>query len=294
MASATHKRFCVLQITPHLPNLNHVKFFKDKKDSDFYFVTYEKENSEALKYCPNTVWSETRNTLAEIVPKNYDYYVFMDHDMELDPQSNLDPYEQVLEDLGLNPAVLTYYPGHGLDNPIAQDIKYLKSRDYSCIPFTHNGIKIVHKSLLNWFFPMFVKHRTDTDACHMFNIQEIPFLKNVICSHKMVHHNAPTQSKEGQVYNRNPGYAKSKMDEMWMYIMPAFKHMKILDTYSLNPHHKNDSLLIKRVFVDIFKTRDITPEPSPPDVNYFQLTQIEHCFDLSHEYFMTKIKERGD
>ena len=63
------KRFCVLQITPEIPNEEHVRLFDDKEDSDFYFVVYEKENDRALKFCPNTVWSETRNTLAKLVPK---------------------------------------------------------------------------------------------------------------------------------------------------------------------------------------------------------------------------------
>jgi len=184
--------------------------------------------------------------------------------------------------------VLTYYPGRNLHTPYASDIAYLKSREYSCIPFTHNGIKIVHHSLLKWFFPLFTKFRVDIDACHMFNIQEIPFLKNVVCSHNMVHHNNPTKSKNEQVYNKNPNLAKLKMDEMWKYIMPSFKHMRIVDMYARTPHERYDSLTIKNAFVDIFKDKNIIPEKSSDDVDYFEIDKLENCFDLNHEYFSNK------
>ena len=278
MTSNFGKRFCVLQVTPESPNIDHHKLFFNRDQSDFYFVTYKEENPAAIKFCPNTVWSETRNTLAELVPKTYDYYMFMDHDMELDPQGNLDPYHQVLEDLNLNPAVLTYYPGRGLDNPIAKDITYLKSRDYSCIPFTHNGIKIVHKSLINWFFPMFVKHRTDTDACHMFNIQEIPFLRDVVCSHKMVHHNDPIETASDQIYNSNGAFAKQKMDEMWKEISPHYKRLNLLREGNYNI---DDSLSIKNFFVSLFKEKNIEPSKNTSDVNYFDEEKISRFFDIN-------------
>ena len=69
-----NKRFCVLQVTPKEPNPEHVKLFYNREHSDFYFVTFGEENPDAIKFCPNTIWSQTRNTLAELVPKKYDYY----------------------------------------------------------------------------------------------------------------------------------------------------------------------------------------------------------------------------
>ena len=111
------KRYCVLQITPENPNQKHVEYFKDKEESDFFFVTYKKENPDSLGFFPNTVWSETRNILCELVPKEYDYYAFLDHDMGLEPRTNLGPYEQILKDLEMNPAVLTYYPGKNIESP---------------------------------------------------------------------------------------------------------------------------------------------------------------------------------
>ena len=280
------KRFCVLQITPEYPNPEHEKLFLNEEESDFYFVTYKAYNKNSLKFCPNTLWSETRNILAELVPKSYDYYAFIDHDMGLESRSALNPYEQILEDLNtLNPAVLTYYPGRGLDTPYAKDKKYLESKDYSCMPFTHNGIKIVHESLLKWFFPLCTKFSVDIDACHMFNIKEIPFLKHVVCSHKMVHHNNPTDSASEQIYNKNGAFAKLKMDEMWNWIRPAFKQTKLIDSYASSETQKRDSLTIKNSLVGMFKNKQVDPIPSPKGINYFNKKRIEKFFDLNHEHF---------
>ena len=286
-----NKKFCVLQVTAHTPNLEHAGYFSNKENSDFYFVTYERPNENALKFCPDTVWSETRNTLSELVPKKYDYYAFFEYDIGLDPQFDLGPYEQILEDLELNPAVLTYYPGRGIHNPIAQDHVYLKSRDYSCIPFTHNGIKIVHKSLLNWFFPMYTKFRTDTDGCHMFNIQEIPFLRDIVCSHKMVHHNNET-SKE-KLYNKNGAFTKMKMDEMWKEILPAFKKRNLLGIDKIHSNKNYDSMQIKHFLVDLFKKQDYPIRKNSNNVDFYDLERISKFFDPEHTWIKMHLRESG-
>ena len=66
---------------------------------DFYFVTHDAPHDEALEFCPNTTWTDTRNILAEKVPKNYDYYAFVDYDYQFEPLRDLTPDEQILEDL---------------------------------------------------------------------------------------------------------------------------------------------------------------------------------------------------
>jgi len=279
-----NKRFCILQVTPRDPNENHRKMFSNE-NCDFYFVTHDYENSNALKFCPNTVWSETRNILVELVPKKYDYYGFIDHDYILKTRGDLNPCEQILEDLEWNPAVLTYYPGKTLHSPYASDIEYLNSRERSCIPFTHAGFKIVHKSLLNWFFPMYTKHRVDIDACHMFNIQEIPFLKNVICSHKMTYDNGVSGTA---VYNSNGALAKQKMDEMWREIAPYYKKINILKRRNYN---LNDSLEIKKFYVDLFHEKKILNEKSRADVDYLDINKISRFFNIENEWFASHIKE---
>jgi len=280
----TNKRLCVLQVTPEHPNLNHVELFKDKKECDFYFVTHDKTHDDALKFCPNTKWADTRNILAAEVPKKYDYYAFIDYDYVLRPQKALNALDQILEDLeSFEPAVLTYYPGKGLETPYAHDEEYKNSRDYSCIPFTHSGLKIVHHSLMNWFFPMTTNFSSDIDSCHLFNIQEIPFLKHIVCSHKMLYDNG--YSDENAAYNKDGTFTKYKMDEMWKWIRPAFKQTKLIDSYTFKEAEKKDSLIIKNSLVKIFKNKDARPLSSPKNVNYLNLEKLNQFFDLSHEHF---------
>ena len=76
------KKLCVLQVTPQNPTADHIKMFANKPDSDFYFVTHDEPHADALQYCPDTTWAETRNTLVELVPTEYESYPFVDYDYE--------------------------------------------------------------------------------------------------------------------------------------------------------------------------------------------------------------------
>ena len=59
------KKLCVLQVTPSEPNSDHVEYFKNKESCDFYFVTHDDEHQDAMEFCPNTTWVDTRNILAK-------------------------------------------------------------------------------------------------------------------------------------------------------------------------------------------------------------------------------------
>jgi len=278
------KRLAILQVAPTAPTPEHVELFSNTESSDFYFVTHDAPHLDALKYCPNTTWVDTRNILAALVPEEYEYYAFVDYDYDLRPQGTLDALSQMLEDLEeFEPAVLTYYPGQGLITPYATDTKYFNQFDYSVIPFTHCGLKIVHHSLMNWFFPMETRFGGGVDACHMFNILEIPFLKNIVCSHKMLYDNSVTDMETP--HNVDGGYSKYLMDEMWKWIRPAFKKSLLIDVHATNEQQKMDSLFLKEVFVNIFKNKSVSPSKSPKDIDYYEKARLEKVFLLSHERF---------
>lgn len=284
------KRICVLQVTPQAPDPVHLELFANHPECDFYFVTHDAPHPDALKFCPNTRWSETRNTLVELIPKEYDYYAFVDYDYILHPQGELSPLEQMLCDLEeFEPAVLTYYPGQGIHSPYSGNEIYRKSKDYSVIPFSHAAFKIVHHSLLNWFFPMVTQFDGDFSSCHLFNILEIPFLKNVVFSHNMIYDNR--ESNEDSPHNRNKLLSHSGMQKMWAWIMPAFRKMNIINLYCTNPQSKYDSLIVKKAFMDIFEKKNIFPKKSLKDVNYLQYERISKFFDLSHPHFSSKFIE---
>ena len=286
------KKLCVLQVTPESPNVEHVSFFRDKEDCDFFFVTHDAPHKDALEFCPNTTWTDTRNILADKVPKNYDYYAFVDYDYEFVPLREKEPLDQILEDLNeKNPAVLTYYPGPvGLHTPYARDLNYRNSKDYSVIPFTHCGMKVVHHSLMDWFFPMITKFGGGFSSCHLFNIQEIPFLKNVVTSHKMVYNNSVSDSESE--HNKNVRISSENMEKMWAWIMPSFKRMEIVERFSKNPRDKYNSLTIKEAFMSLMRVKDVNPEKSDID-NFFDSSKIESVFDLNHKYFREKNVSRN-
>lgn len=278
------KKICVLQVAPSFPNEEHVALFREKKESDFFFVTHDSPNPEAMQFCPNTTWVDTRNTLAKQNPGNYEYYAFIDYDYVLRPQEEKNALEQILFDLEKwNPAVLTYYPGRGLITPFAADENYFKKNEYSIIPFTHCGLKIVHHSLMDWFFPMVAQFGGGVEACHLFNIMEIPFLNNVICSHKMIYDNGV--SSETAPHNENGAWSKYRMDEMWKWIQPSFRKSTLIQKYAKNKKQLEDSLLIKEVFISLFKSREINIEKSEL-INFLDKSKISKFFDLSHERFI--------
>jgi hypothetical protein len=278
------KKFCVLQVTPLIPNPEHVQAFGQQKECDFFFVTHDGPNKDALKYCPNTTWTDTRNVLASLVPKNYEYYAFIDYDYNFRPLGELGVKEQILEDLNdFSPAVLTYYPGEGMTTPYAADIDYRNSAPATVIPFTHCGMKVVHHSLMNWFFPMLTNFGGGVEACHLFNILEIPFLRHVICSHKMVYDNGNTDMEAP--HNLDGAWNDYRMNEMWKWIRPAFKKINVVDQYAIQEADKYNSMLIKAVFQKIGKEQNIVPSREHNITDYLNKDVIELFFDVEHEHF---------
>jgi hypothetical protein len=279
------KKFCILQVAPLAPNPEHVKMFSKQKECDFFFVTHDGPNKNALKYCPNTTWTDTRNILASEVPKNYEYYAFVDYDYNFHPLGNLNTREQIAADLNFfQPAVLTYYPGKGLITPFADNIEYRDSHEASVIPFTHCGMKVVHHSLMNWFFPMLTNFGGGVEACHMFNIMEIPFLRHVVCSHKMVYDNGVTDMEAP--HNLDGAWNDYRMNEMWKWIRPAFKKTAVIDQYATQEAHKYHSMLIKAVFQKIAMEQKLQPVSQHNIKDYFNRETIELFFDLEHEWFV--------
>ena len=248
-------------------------------------MTHDSPHEDSLQFCPNTTWTDTRNILATKVPKNYEYYAFVDYDYIFRPLRELGPLEQILEDLEeYKPAVLTYYPGNGMITPFAANTEYRDSKDASVLPFSHCGMKIIHHSLMQWFFPMITRYGGGVEACHLFNILEIPFLKHVVCSHKMVYDNGHTD--EEAPHNQNGHRNKYTMDEMWRWLRPAFKKTAVVDSFAPNQEAKGDSLLPKTVFINIVMAKGIKPQRSEPRNSYFDIELLSKFFDLSHERFL--------
>lgn len=282
------KKLCILQVTPEEPNKDHVKFFFDKKECDFLFVTHDKPNPNAIKFCPNTTWTETRNILYEMVPKEYEYYAFVDYDFIFEPKGNLTVLEQIIFDLNKwNPSVMTYYPGKGFISPFVNDTDYFNKYEYSIIPFTHCGMKIIHESLLDWFMPMETRFGGGVESAHFFNILEIPFLKNTICSHQMTYRNDVNDPETP--HNKSGYISKTNMDRMWNWVLPSFKKKELLTMkYGVNI---KDSLVIKKFFVELFMKQIIELEKKENTIDHFSIEKIKKFFDIEHEAITKRIKK---
>lgn len=59
---------------------------------DLFFLTFKTENERAVAYLPKSTWSHGRNRLWEEVRDKYDYYVFIDDDLQfLKPKIDFSP-----------------------------------------------------------------------------------------------------------------------------------------------------------------------------------------------------------
>lgn len=275
------KKLCVLQVAPNGPTLEHVEMFGDMADSDFYFVTHDAAHPDALKFCPNTSWAETRNILVEMVPREYEYYAFVDYDYEIESLIGMSVPEHIISDLNLfHPAVLVPYPGEGNITPLTTDLKYRDSRNYSVWLFTHCGMKIVHHTVLDWFFPMVTQFDGGFSASHLFNILEIPFLKNIVLSHKLIYHNRVSDSSSAP-HNREAKRSLRNMDRMWQWIAPA---LEIHDFAG-----SKRAVDIKNYFVKLCRRKQHEPEVNQShNINYNDPHLLRLFFDPKHEYFEDK------
>jgi len=59
---------------------DYYKFFF--KGLDLFFVTFKEKNSKAIDFLPSSTWSDGRNRLWDEVKGKYDYYLFIDDDLD--------------------------------------------------------------------------------------------------------------------------------------------------------------------------------------------------------------------
>ncbi|GFE71548.1 hypothetical protein [Chroococcus sp. FPU101] len=87
------KTFCILEQGEFIDDpltLKHKKLFTTDF-SDFYRLNWRTEKDQnAFWIEKNITWSEGRSILFEKVPKNYDYYILIDDDVEFDTDNDVD------------------------------------------------------------------------------------------------------------------------------------------------------------------------------------------------------------
>lgn len=148
------KKFCVLSQGSKIKDSiteSHIKNFKNKKECDFYKLNWKTEKDPYSDfYFKNVWWSEGRSLLYDCVPKNYEYYIFIDDDIVFENENvrNL-IYEKLNE---YNPLTGTFYQkGTWLLNSYEQ---HKKIKDTFPIYGFDLCVFILHKSVLENLFPI--------------------------------------------------------------------------------------------------------------------------------------------
>lgn len=267
------KQICFLEMSPSGPNEDHRRLFIDNDKCDFYYVTFKDrvQDELCLGFYPDTVWCQTRDALAKLVPKKYEYYCFMDDDIKFISRTELGVVDQIIKDLNVyNPAVMSLY--YKNDDRRLTNIcnKICKTK-----LFTNNCVKIIHHSLLNWFFPL-PKIWTGTYECaHLFNFLEIPFKDYIIESHNIVMVN--------DIHNFNyTKDAKIAMESMWRYMKTSFK-----DIYS-----GTDAMDIKRYYIS--KEFNNVCKRHNKVINYHNIVRVADYFCMNHDFFKKYRKNISD
>jgi len=196
---------CVLYISPNgrIPRI-HDTF----KNSDVYYVTHDNPDEGAMSFNKGCNWAYNRNYLAENITRKYDYYIFIDYDVVF----HIDNVEEAIEG-----CLEEYYPA--VMTPVnAKKEKVIKGKIENN-PCTNNHIKIVHHSLVDYFFPMPCQFGGFWDCCCFFNVLASAFRKNIIHVHDI-----PCSGLVSSNYshNSNPKEGHKVSDDMFNWLKPSF------------------------------------------------------------------------
>tara|TARA_E500000331_G_C17207320_1_gene691984 strand:- start:522 stop:1280 length:759 start_codon:yes stop_codon:yes gene_type:complete len=173
-------KVCLLEVGPKGPLTEIRSELLEDFGDDYFYVTHDEKVDGALSFNRGKCWAENRNYLAANVPRNYDYYWFTDYDVNYTTKKGRIK-EQIVKDLeSTRPAVMVCNDPSKFQNNTG-GIKDT-GEEYKNIAMSNNHMKIVHKDLLDWFFPMPTMFGGIHDCCHFFNVLETPFLESVICT----------------------------------------------------------------------------------------------------------------
>lgn len=256
-------KLCFLEISPKGPLSIH----KDIVNSDlvsFYFVTHDKRVANSLGFFKGETWAENRNHLYQLVPKRYDYYCFIDYDVELKSLSDKSVVEQIFDDLDrFWPAVLV--PTNINSETESKNVE----ANYKSGLFANTQIKIYHKSILDYILPLPTKFGGFWDASSISNILEIPLKERVIATPKLTNKSLFSAPYK---HNKDVEYGFSSMQKAYEWIYPAIKNKEPTKIVDLK-----DKYMFIRDRVEIRK--------AGKNVNYSNFEEIENYFNLSHEMF---------
>ena len=245
------KKIVFLEMNADGPTQYHSDLFNNDK-CDFFYVTFKKNvenDSRFLGFFPQTVWGETRNKLYELVPKNYEYYCFIDDDIIFESKTDIEFIDQLLVDLErTKPIVLSpYYINNNNEG------KEFNLGHFYLNYFGNNCCKIYNSKYLNFFYELITKYGGTYDSAHLVNILELIFENKILCSHNLTMINPD--------HKANYPNGKKNMENMWDDIKYLISDEKLMDNCMVikdiflkknNIVHNFESDIIN--FEKIFKT----------------------------------------
>ena len=147
------KLYCVLIQTCYNDDENilmryYRKYF-NKDFCDIYTLNWKNDNTDDNFYYPNITISEGLCLLVEKVPKNYEYYIFLDDDIEF---KGGDPSEKILQFLLEYNPISASFDGNHTNCRIVNSFGKIRNNVYNYIKSDYD-VTVYHKSVVNLLFP---------------------------------------------------------------------------------------------------------------------------------------------
>lgn len=288
------KKYCVLDQAGGKKIYNQNKTLFTTEFSDYYRINFRKINDPNANIeldFPN-LFSEGRCVLFEKVPKDYEYYIFIDNDIVFQKKQKLNGKLEWVKNSPDIPKIIAdffdeYHPMHGTfyreTDPIQQalpsevidekDVLRIKGFDISTVYYHHSFATLVFPAIIHGFWSI-------------FNFQQWVCSKlypdKLTCFTAISIVNLNISNRTGSSY--------ASHDIEWVHFMTSFKML-----FKNIKHHKlsliNHSIktllmkLIKRIFYAIIKVKSNNQKGSW--YNFLLLGEIIN----NKKYYLEKINE---
>jgi len=264
-------KICFLQLAPEFENKNHINFFKNKKNSDFFFTTYKKENPNAIMFCPSSKYTYTNILikLFEKIPKNYNYYAIINYNINFINGKNV--LKKIFD------AINKYHP------PILNITNKPNEKSYFIRPFLNNSIRIFHKSLVKYFLS---SDYFDYANNFFYSILEIPFLDELVVINNIKYN----VEIDNFCKHKETTFEKQKL---WCSLYPYIQFRYEIKERFPNIPNKIEEVTsytqlskVIKYFIGKYKNKECKVSNTN---DFLNINHLSKYFDLNHVYFRSLI-----
>lgn len=227
------KKFVVLEqgrdVNYHLTSTHKKQFNTEFSDSFRLNWKGDKRDTQADFFKDNICWSEGRSYLYEQVKGKYDYYIFIDDDVDIKSNTDLDPANEIKNLLE------KYKPIHGsiagINWPVLKgftdEVIQMKSGDLCVQFFSEDYAHLVFPTWLHG------------SGASMWYAQFIPY---IICPTRSIFLNSVKAANKRQAPHQDHRLDnfsdQSKVMQYFRNILKSRDHKLIFDKWRLQPENK--------------------------------------------------------